>query len=107
MTNGERQFEGNVWLPGLDSNCRSQPLSRRELSDRPEHAFEHLLAGASFVAHMGDHLGEYALDVLQGWVGDVALAADQIILGVQVGVIPAERTLAGETGKGSIEGGHV
>jgi hypothetical protein len=56
----------------------------------------------SFVAHVGNHLREYYLYVLDRWVGDVALAADQIVLGVQVRIVRAKVVKADETSKDSI-----
>jgi hypothetical protein len=61
----------------------------------------------SFVAHVGNHLREYYLYVLDRWVGDVALAADQIVLGVQVRIVRAKVVKAGETSKDSIDGRHL
>src|ERR1019366_8791979 len=61
----------------------------------------------SLVAHVGNHLSEHDLYVLDRWVGDVAFAADQIILGVQVRIVRAEVVKAGETSKDSIDGRHV
>ena len=60
----------------------------------------------SFVAHVGNHLLEYDLNVRERWVGDVALAANQIILGIQVRIVRAKVVKANETSKDSIDGGH-
>ena len=48
------------------------------------------------VAHVGDDLREYAVDVLGRRVGDPALAADQVVPGVQVDMVAAEAASAGE-----------
>jgi hypothetical protein len=61
----------------------------------------------SLVAHVGNHLSEYDLYVLDRWVGDVALAADQIVPGVQVRIVRAKVVKAGETSKDSIDGRHL
>ena len=55
---------------------------------------------------MGNHLREYYLDVLDRWVGVVALAADQIVLGVQVRIVRTKVVKADETSKDSIDGRH-
>jgi len=59
-----------------------------------------------FVANVGNHLREYDLNVRERRVGDVALAANQIILGIQVRIVRAKVVKAGETSKDSIDGGH-
>ena len=56
---------------------------------------------------MGNHLREYDLHVGKRWIGDVALAADQIVRGVQVGIVRAKVVKAGETSKDSIDRCHV
>ena len=61
----------------------------------------------SLVAHVGNHLSEHDLYVLDRWVGEVAIAADEIVLGVQVRIVRAKVVKAGETGKDSIDGRHV
>ena len=60
-----------------------------------------------FLAHVGNHLREYDLHVHERWVGVVAFAADQIVLGVQVRIVRAKVVKAGETSKDSIDGRHV
>ena len=60
----------------------------------------------SLVAHVGNHLREYYLDVLDRWVGVVALAADQIVLGVQVRIVRTKVVKTGKTRKDSIDGRH-
>jgi hypothetical protein len=61
----------------------------------------------SFVAHVGNHLREYDLHVLGRWVGDVAFAADQMVLAVQVRIVGAKVMMAGETSKGRVQGRHA
>ena len=61
----------------------------------------------SCASYMGNHLREYDLYVHERWFGDVALAADQIVLGVQVRIVMAKVMMAGETSKDSIDGCHV
>src|ERR1019366_3335356 len=61
----------------------------------------------SLVAHVGNHLREYDLNILDRWVGDVAFAADQIVRGVQVRIVRAKVVKAGETSKDSIDGRHM
>ena len=56
---------------------------------------------------MGNHLREYDLHVRERWVGDVAFAADQAVLGVQVRIVRAKVVKVGETGKDSIDGRHM
>jgi hypothetical protein len=60
-----------------------------------------------FVANVGNHLREYDLNVRERRVGDVALAANQIILGIQVRIVRAKVVKANETSKDSIDGSHV
>ena len=61
----------------------------------------------SFVAHVGNHLRECDLHVLGRWVGDVAFAADQMVLVVQIRIIVAKVMMAGETSKGRLQGRHA
>jgi len=60
----------------------------------------------NFVAHVGNHLREYDLNVRERRVGDVALAANQIILGIQVRIVRAKVVKASETSKDSIDGSN-
>ena len=60
-----------------------------------------------FVAHVGNHLREYDFHVRERWIGDVAPAADQVVVGVQVRIVRAKVVKAGETSKDSIDGRHV
>ncbi|MDQ2950607.1 MAG: hypothetical protein M3Y27_32530, partial [Acidobacteriota bacterium] len=85
---------------------RHRPETKRWAASRHERIAAWMLA-LSFVAHVGDHLREYTLHVFRRWVGDIALAADEMVLGVQVRIVRAEYTLAGETSKGRVQGRHV
>ena len=50
-----------------------------------------------WVGHVGDDFRKDAIDVLQRRIGDVAWAADQVALGVQIGIVAAKAAMAGET----------
>ena len=56
-----------------------------------------------FLAHVGNHLREYDIHVHNRWVGAVALTADQMVLSVQVRIVRAKGTLAGEARKLRVE----
>jgi len=61
----------------------------------------------AFVAHVGHDLREYNLHVYERWVGHVAFAADQMVLGVKVRIVVAKVMMAGETSKGRVQGRHA
>ena len=60
----------------------------------------------SWVGHVGDDFREDAVDVLQRRIGDVARTADQVALGIQIGIVAARTAMAGETNEDQIAGVH-
>jgi hypothetical protein len=56
---------------------------------------------------MCNHLREYELHVHHRRASNVAPAADQVVLGVQVRIVVAKVMKAGKTSKDSIDGPHL
>jgi hypothetical protein len=104
---------GSLWVSNINFSKRAR-RKRDTIVLVRERLFEIIVntgtgrAGPlNFVAHVGNHLREYDLNVRERRVGDVALAANQIILGIQVRIVRAKVVKANETSKDSIDGSHV